>query len=156
MIKKGIDPTTCPPAHVVAAICSPAELAFVDALRHALDPKKVLVLAKVRALSVLHLESVADKRRFEFWRSQLAEKDFDYVICSRPSLKPVLAVELDHDTPGRRTTTRDTVLTTVAQRAQFPLIRITAAASYESKLLREKLIADYRMSKAGPLPAALA
>ncbi len=50
MIKKGIDPATCPPAQVVSAICSPAELAFADALRHALDPKKVLILAKVRAL----------------------------------------------------------------------------------------------------------
>ncbi len=98
---------------------------------------------------MIELGNDPDKRRVAFWRSHLAEKEFDYVICSRQNAQTRPSRRTRHDGPSRRTATRDTVLTVAASRAQFPLIRITAAAKYEPNLLREKLIADYRLAKAG-------
>src|SRR4051794_12008074 len=106
MLRKGIDPATCPQASIVKAICSPAELEFADTLRHALDPKKVLVLVKVRVLDVIELENDPDKKRLFFWRDMLGDQHFDYVVCSKKTLAPILAVELDGtETVRRRTTT---------------------------------------------------
>ena len=157
MPSKGIDLSTCPQARVVQAICSPAELAFAGTLKQALR-SKVLILLKVRVLDVIHLiDDSADKRRMFFWRDYVGDIHFDYVICSKQTMTPLMAVELDHDQPLQRgRATRDVVKNTLAQRAAFPLVRINATDAYTPTALREKLIAAYKQAKAGPLPVEMA
>jgi hypothetical protein len=156
MERKGIDLSTCPRARLVKAICSPAELAFAGTLKQALK-SKVLILLKVRILDVLELiEDPLDRKRMFFWRDFLGDIHFDYVVCSKQTLTPLLAVELDHDEPLKRgRATRDVAKTTIAARAQFPLVRISAAATYAPADLRQKLIAEYKRGKAGTLPVEM-
>jgi hypothetical protein len=44
------------------------------------------------------------------------------------------------------------VKTTAARRAGFTLVRLTAGATLTPDLVRQKLIAEYRLARAGPLP----
>ena len=41
---------------------------------------------------------------------------------------------------------------TAARRAGFPLVCFTADSNLTPQLVRQKLIAEYRLAKAGPLP----
>src|SRR4051794_12944551 len=92
--KKGIDHTTCPKARVARSLWSETEKTFADILTRALQ-RKVRVFLKVRVLDVIELVDEPDKRRLFFWRDILGDKHFDYVVCRRETLEPLLAVELD-------------------------------------------------------------
>src|SRR4051794_32575692 len=93
MPQKGINHTTCPKARVVRSLWSEQERAFADVLTKALK-RKVIVFLKVRGLDVIELYDEPDRRLF-FWRDILGDKHFDYVVCRRETLEPLLAVELD-------------------------------------------------------------
>jgi hypothetical protein len=104
---KGIDHSTCPKARIVRSLWSAPEKAFYDVLREAMK-KKPHVFLKVRVLDVIDLDAAEpDKKRLFFWRDILGDKHFDYVVCRRETLEPLLAVELDDPTTGRRSTTAD-------------------------------------------------
>ena len=149
---KGIDHSTCPKARVARSLWTAEERAFTDVLMKAFK-KKVNVFLKVRVLDVIELaEDEPDKRRLFFWRDILGDKHFDYVVCSRETLKPLLAVELDDPTVRRRTTTAEDVKSTAARNAAFPLVRFSAASNLTPELVRQRLIAEYRLARAGPLP----
>ena len=61
-------------------------------------------------------------------------------------------MELDDPTVVRRSTTSDDVKATAARNAGFPLVRFSAASNVTPELVRQKLIAEYRLARAGPLP----
>jgi Protein of unknown function (DUF2726) len=148
---KGIDHATCPKARVARSLWSSSERAFADVLMKAFQ-KKVNVFIKVRVLDVIELGDEPDKRRLFFWRDILGDKHFDYVICRRETLEPLLAVELDDPRVPRRSTTADDIKTTAARNAAFPLVRFSAASKLTPELVRQKLIAEYRLARAGPSP----
>src|SRR5690348_5705714 len=121
MPSKGIDHSTCPKARVVRSLWSEKERAFAEVLMRAFV-KPVNIFLKVRVLDVIELIDEPDKRRLFFWRDILGDKHFDYVVCRRDTLEPLLAVELDDP---RRSSTADDVKTTAARRAAFPLVYST-------------------------------
>ena len=151
MAGKGIDHATCPKARVVRSLWSETERAFADILIRALR-QKVKVFLKVGVLDVIELVDEPDKKRLFFWREVLEGKHFDYVVCQRNTLKPLLAVELDDPTVRRRSTTDDDVKATAARNAGFPLVRFSVGLNLTPQLVRQKLIAEYRVVRAGPLP----
>lgn len=132
-----------------------AEKAFADVLMKAFK-KKVNVFLKVGVLDVIELVEEPDKRRLFFWRDILGDKHFDYVVCREKSLQPLLAVELDDPRAARRSTTADEVKSTAARNAGFPLVRFVATSNLTPDLVRQKLIAEYRLARAGPLPEEMA
>ena len=151
MATKGIDHATCPKARVVGSLWTGPERAFADVLVKALK-KKVIVFLKVRVLDVIELADEPDKQRLFFWRDILGDKHFDYVVCRRETLQPLLAVELDDPRVRRRSTIDDDVKATAARKASFPLVHFSAATNLTPELVRQKLIAEYRVARAGPLP----
>lgn len=151
MSGKGIDHSSCPKARVVRSLWSQSENKFSEVLLKALK-RKVRVFVKVRVLDVIELVDEPDKRRMFFWRDVLGDKHFDYVVCSRETLQPFLAVELDDPRVPRHSTMADDVKATAARKAGFPLVRFSAGSSLTPQLVRQKLIAEYRLAKAGPLP----
>ena len=151
MAGKGIDHSTCPKARVARSLWSKPEKDFTDVLMRAFQ-KKVNVFVKVRVLDVIELINEPDKRRMFFWRDILGGKHFDYVICRRETLEPLLAVDLDDPTSPRRSSVTDDVKTTAARNASFPLVRFSAGSKLTPELVRAKLIAEYRTARAGPLP----
>lgn len=151
MPTKGIDHSTCPKARVATSLWSESEKAFTDILMRAFK-KKVNVFVKVRVLDVIELVDEPDKRRLFFWRDILGDKHFDYVICRRDTLEPLLAVELEDPQKSRRSSTAAEVKTTAARKANFPLVRFASGQKLTPELVRAKLVAEYRLAKAGPLP----
>ncbi len=149
---KGIDHATCPKARVVRSLWNETEQRFTDVLMKAFQ-RKVNVFLKVRVLDVIELDGKGvDRRQLFFWRDVLGDKHFDYVVCRAKTLEPLLAVELDDPTVVRRSTTSDDVKATAARNAGFPLVRFSAASNLTPELVRQKLIAEYRLARAGPLP----
>lgn len=151
MTSKGIDHSTCPKARVVGSLWSATERAFADVLMRAFK-KRMVVFLKVRVLDVIELHGEPDKRRLFFWRDVLGDQHFDYVVCTRETLRPLLAVELDDPTVRKSSTTADDVKATAARNAGFPLVRFSAGSNLTPELVRLKLIAEYRLARAGPLP----
>jgi hypothetical protein len=148
---KGIDHTTCPKARISRSLWTQTEKTFANILLKSLK-SKVIVFVKVRVLDVIELVDEPDKRRLFFWRDILGDKHFDYVVCRRETLEPLLAVELDDPQVRRRSSTADDVKATAARNAGFPLVRFSAASNLTPELVRQKLIAEYRLARAGPLP----
>jgi hypothetical protein len=151
MPNQGIDHATCPKARIARSLWSETEKTFAAVLMKAFA-KKVNVFIKVRVLDVIELADEPDKRRLFFWRDILGDKHFDYVICRPRTLEPILAVELDDPRVPRRSSMADDVKTTAARNAGFPLVRFSAASNLTPELVRQKLIAEYRLAQAGPLP----
>jgi len=152
MPAKGIDHATCPKARIARSLWTETEKAFAGVLMKAFQ-KKVNVFIKVRVLDVIELDGKGvDRRQIFFWRDILGDKHFDYVICRRETLEPLLAVELDDPKVPRRSTTADDVKATATRNASFPVVRFSAGAKLTPELVRQKLIAEYRLARAGPLP----
>ena len=61
-------------------------------------------------------------------------------------------MELDDPTVPRRSTMADEVKATAARQAAFPLVRFSAGLKLTPELVRAKLIAEYRVVRAGALP----
>lgn len=151
-VSKGIDHSTCPKARIVRSPWSESQRAFSDTLWRAFE-KKVVVLFKVRVLDVIALaDDEPDKKRPSFWRDVLGDQHFDFVVCRPKTLEPLLAVELDDPSVRRRSSTADDVKATAARNAAFPLVRFSAGSNLTPQLVRQKLIAEYRLARAGPLP----
>jgi hypothetical protein len=112
--------------------------------------KKVRVFLKVRVLDVIELDGeTTDKRRLFFWRDVLGDKHFDYVVCRDGTLEPLLAVELDDPAVRKRSRTAEDVKATAARRAKFPIVRFTAGVKLTPEVVREKMVAEYRLVRAG-------
>lgn len=151
MAKKGIDLTTCPKARIVGSLWTRREQEFSRTLRKAFL-KPVVIFLKVGVLDVIELVDEPDKRRLFFWRNVLGEMHFDYVICRGDTLEPLLAVELDDPLVRRRSTASDDAKATAARQAAFPVAHFSAAVHLTPELVRQKLIAEYRLARTGPLP----
>src|SRR5256885_60573 len=121
MPSKGIDHTSCPKASINRSLWSREEKAFADVLMKAFR-KPVNVFLKVRVLDVIELDAdEPDKKRLFFWRDVLGDKHFDYVVCRRGTMEPLLAVELDDPTERKKSNIADDVKTTAARKAGLTL-----------------------------------
>lgn len=76
----------------------------------------------------VHLSAILDHRvKGQEWKyafSHINGKSVDYVLCSRATLEPTYAIELDdytHDKPDRRE--RDTEVERIFEAANLPLVR---------------------------------
>ena len=116
-MSKGIDHATCPKARIVKRLWTPAEQAFGEVLMKAFK-QKVNVFVKVRVLDVIELDPAEpDKKRLFFWRDILGDKHFDYVVCRKGTLEPLIAVELDDPAVRKRSTTETDVKATAVPTA---------------------------------------
>lgn len=154
-MSKGIDHATCPKARVVKTLFSAAEAQFAGVLMKAFK-LKVNVFVKVRVLDVIELHDEPDRKRLFFWRDILGDKHFDYVVCRKGTLEPLIAVELDDPAVRKRSSTETDVKTTAARNAKFPIARFAAGACLTPEMVRQKLVAEYRLARAGPLPEEMA
>lgn len=104
---------------------SKGEKAFFDALRHSLNGE-YLIFAHVRLIDL-------------FWAKQdqqkIWAKHIDFVICDHEWAVPLAAIELD-DVSHKGRESRDEFVNNLFEQTGFKLIRIKAAASYDSAQLR--------------------
>jgi len=129
-------------------LLSSAERAFYDALVPAAGPDLV-VFAKVRLDDLFWLPNNTAAR--QSWRNRIAAKHVDFVLCSRPTLTPVLAIELDdasHAQDARQA--RDAFVDRVYATAGLPVLHQPVRAGYAVDALRGTL----RAALTGPPGAA--
>ena len=128
------------------ALFTPAERVFLSVLKLAVVDK-LEIYGKVRVADVL---TPKKRREVSDWQrsfNKISAKHFDFVLCEKESLTPVCAVELNdrsHNTKERKA--RDEFLVGACKTADFPLVMITARASYQVSEVREAL-SEYMTDK---------
>jgi hypothetical protein len=90
-----------------------------------------------------------DRRRLFFWRDVLGDRHFDFRLCRKDTLEPLLAVDLDDPAVPKRSTTSDDAKATAARNATFPLVHFSAAANLTPDLV---LISGCGLARTEPLP----
>lgn len=157
MAGEGADRRRCPKARVKRSLVSDRERAFTDTLMKAFT-LRVSVLVKVRVLDVIEFDDEPDERKLVFWRDALGDKRFDYVVCRRKTLEPLLAVDLadpdDESAPGP-SAAADSFKARIAREAKFPFVHFSAEAKLTPELVRQKLMAEYAQTRPDQLPEEL-
>ena len=89
----------------------------------------------------VHLSAILDHRvKRQEWKyafSHINGKSVDYVLCSKTTLKPTYAIELDdytHDKSDRRE--RDREVERIFEAANLPLVRFKNKDASESEIIR--------------------
>jgi hypothetical protein len=117
---------------VVDSLLTPTEQLFHRSLDIALEGR-LQVLCKVRLADLLQVTGNDTKERHRLFR-RIAAKHVDFLLVGPETLEPVLAIELDdssHDRTDRKQ--RDQFLDELFAVAEFPLLRVKAAASYSPR-----------------------
>jgi hypothetical protein len=122
-----------------APLFTDAEAVFLEELDAAL-PDPLRLFGKVRVADILQPTGGLDRSTWRTAFNRIAAKHVDYLICDRRTLAPVLAVELDdasHGTADRRE--RDEFLDQAFAQAGVPLLRVAAAARYDTAALSDAI-----------------
>lgn len=116
---------------------SRAERTFFEVLCRAAGDR-FYVCPKVRLADVVSVPAGAYRWQARF--NRIAMKHLDFVLCSRSSLSPLLAVELDdcsHERPDRRA--RDEFVNAALQAAGLPLERVPVRRGYTTSELEHMI-----------------
>lgn len=118
---------------------SAAELSFLAVLDQAIAPGQ-RVLGKVRVADIVSVRSGLNRKTRQIAVNRVGQKHVDFVVCSGPSLVPVLAIELnDGSHNSSAVKRRDEFLSTVCTQAGLPLLVVKAARSYSVDAIRQQL-----------------
>jgi len=106
---------------------SAAELSFYRVLTLAFDGS-YLVCPKV---NLADLFFVSGSRKKQSYKNKIDRKHVDFLLCDPTLMKPVLGVELNDESHGRRDRQdRDQFVDQVFEVAGLPLLHVRAAAGY--------------------------
>ncbi len=99
---------------------------------------RYFIFSKVRLGDLIWIANEpTDKKRYS---NQIQCKHIDFVLCSKSSLEPVLALELDdssHERYDRRES--DEIKDHVCAEANLPLLRVKVAGEYDSVLIAQEI-----------------
>ncbi len=134
---------TVPPYRRRPYLFSKAERSFYEVLLRA-APAEMKLFTKVRMADLIQVRPGVRGRRGH--QNRINCKHVDFVLCTRDTLSPVLAIELDdrsHRQPERQA--RDRFVDQAFAAAGLPLLRIPAQYGYTAselqQMIREKLAA---------------
>lgn len=118
---------------------SAAELRFLAALDQAMAPGH-RVFGKVRVADLVAIRSGLNPKTRQIALNRVAQKHFDFVICSGTTLVPICAIELNDGSHGSASAKRrDELLATVCRQVGLPLLVVKAAGSYSPESIRQQL-----------------
>lgn len=113
------------------------ETAVFNALAKVFDAN-TKVLAKV-SLAELVAAPKTDRKYLQHWR-RVQRRTIDFLICSAPGLKPVLAIKLETELDSRkRRAIGPSVLEEVLGDIGLPILRLKAQDEYDAKDLAKKI-----------------
>ena len=118
---------------------SKAEVNFYFALKNAVQGQ-YLVFGKVRVADLINVKpSLSAKARMSAL-GRIAQKHMDYVLVNPVTLAPVCAVELNDRTHLQsHRSQRDQMLQAIFEKAQFPMVWIQAARSYDPVAIMKEI-----------------
>ena len=122
-----------------------SELKFYRALQKAaLDEFELFAMVRIADLITVAPQT-ANRRK---WLNKILAKHVDFVLCEPQTLVPSLAIELDdatHQRPDRME--RDEFVEHAFESAGLPLLRIPVDKDYDSKSLRDLILAKTKLKK---------
>jgi hypothetical protein len=127
-------------------ILSAAELAFSKVLRQAAEGWAV-VCPKVGLVEIFFPKTGDPAANRQYW-TRLLPRNVDFLLCDPEMMRPLIGVELvDSNDQAEERKARDAFLTQVFEDAGLPLLRMTAAETYDVA----DLAADLRLRSGQPI-----
>ncbi len=125
------------PAKVLFSL---AERSFLGVLDQAVGAD-YRVFGKVRVADIAAVKPGLSKSARQGALNRVAQKHFDFIVCSARDLKIVCAVELnDSSHSSQRAQARDELLVKICQTINLPLLQIPAKQSYVLQELRAQFL----------------
>ena len=129
------------PYRPAKTLFSPAERSFLGVLDQAVG-SDYRVFGKVRVADVATVKPGLSNSARQGALNRIAQKHFDFVVCSASDLSIVCAVELnDSSHSTQRAQARDELLAKVCQVINLPLLQVPAKQSYALQDLRTQFLA---------------
>jgi hypothetical protein len=98
------------------------------------------VLGKVRVADLVAIKTGLDPRTRQAALNRIAQKHFDFVVCTGPALAPLCAIELNDSSHNSSSAKRrDELVSSVCAQVGLPLLVVKAAASYQPEAIRQQL-----------------
>lgn len=125
------------PHYEACAFLNSVEAAAFNALTQVFDAN-TKVLAKV-SLAELVMPPKTDRKYLQHWR-RVQRRTIDFLICSAPTLKPVLAIKLETELDSKkRRASGPGIIEEVLGDIHLPLLRLKAQAKYSAGSLAKKI-----------------
>ena len=109
---------------------TPVERSFLDLIENATG-KEYRVLCRVRMSDVLAIRQNTDKKTLKNAMSRAGNKQFDFVLCSKSDMTPVLAIDLVGKDGYKNQ--RDYFVSGALDAAHIPHVRIKVRSGYTVK-----------------------
>mgnify|MGYP001791146785 CR=1 FL=1 len=120
-------------------LLSPAEVSFYSVLCQAAGNENT-VLAKVRLADVLTPQKGYQRSDWQKAFNRISAKHFDFLLCEKSTLKPVLAIELDDSSHNnKKAKASDAVKNEACKTANLRLVRIKAQRTYSVSAIQQSL-----------------
>lgn len=127
-------------------LLSKAERSFFGVLEHVAGDSYYL-FAKVRLADLLWLPKGTEKRQTHL--NRITAKHVDFVLCSRDTVRPLVAIELDDSSHQRQLRVqRDAFVDEALAAAGLPLVRVRAQEAYNVGELRTQIESAIASAKA--------
>ena len=128
------------PFLITNSLLTKAEMNFYKVLKDIIDNEKQIICPKVRMIDVLWTKTYRVENKLTFI-NKVNRKHFDFVVCDKETLKPLMAIELDdksHEEEARRE--RDEFVDALFIGLKFKVVHIPVQYSYNINELKEKII----------------
>lgn len=136
------------PFLITNSLLTKAEMNFYNVLKDVIDNEKQIICPKVRMIDVLWTKTYRVENKLTFI-NKVNRKHFDFVICDKETLKPLMAIELDdksHEEESRKE--RDEFVDALFTDLKFKVVHISVKYSYNVNEIKEKMgIATTEKSK---------
>lgn len=127
------------PFLIVNSLLTKAEMNFYQVLKSVIDNETQIICPKVRMMDVLWTKTIYVKDK-QVFINKVNRKHFDFVICDKETLKPLMAIELDdksHEEEARKE--RDEFVDALFTDLKFKVIHIPVQYAYNANEIKEKI-----------------
>jgi hypothetical protein len=116
---------------------TPVERTFLDLIENAIG-KDFRVLCRVKMSDILAIRQNTDKKTLKNALSRAGTKHFDFVLCSKDEMKPVMVIDLVHN-KGKEgyKNQRDYYVNGALDAAHVPHVRIKVRSGYTVNDIQE-------------------
>lgn len=121
---------------------TPTEMKFLKVLQEAVGDDYA-IMGKVRMADIFRIK--ANERTKEYFShfGKIKAKHFDFVLCAKDTMEPLVALELDDSSHERLDRfRRDIFVNSICSNADFPLLRHQVSTTYNTETIRQKIFSS--------------
>ncbi|MCF2949502.1 DUF2726 domain-containing protein [Paraglaciecola aquimarina] len=146
------EPALAFPFKKKANLFTPVERSFLDLIEKAVG-SEVRIMCRVRMSDILSIRQTTDKKTMKNALNRAGGKQFDFVLCSKDNMTPMLAIDLVHN-KGKEgyKNQRDFYVSGALNAAHIPHVRIKVRSGYTVKDIQECIQAKLPKQKYTPPP----